>query len=137
MDTAQNLLAVAYAISHDNYPLDEKSYIELLTLDGDSVHPQAAGPILITSDLWVPRRRETPCSKLEGFGRHIAFLYFVPLFDGTESTIDSSFAFKWWLEIWDWQHSTSSNGILSGPIVLDLDDDSSIQLRTCPSHRSC
>ncbi|KAG1851970.1 hypothetical protein F4604DRAFT_1303676 [Suillus subluteus] len=124
MDAAQNLLAIACAVRDDNYPSDEDSYIELLTLDGGSVHPQAAGPILFMSSLWLPRSREnfeTPCSKLEGFGRHIAFLRFEPLFAGT----DSSFAFKWRLDIWDWQHSTSSNSILSGPIVLDLDYDGS------------
>ncbi|KAG2343005.1 hypothetical protein BDR05DRAFT_989989 [Suillus weaverae] len=124
MDPAQNLLAIAYAIRDDNYPSDEESYIELLTLDGDGAHPQAAGRTLFMSDLWLPRSREnfvTQCSKLEGFGRHIAFLRFVPLFDGT----GSSFASIWWLQIWDWHNSTSSNSILSGPIVLDLDSDRS------------
>jgi hypothetical protein len=108
MDAAQNLLAIAYAIRNDSYPSDEESYIELLTLDGDGTHPQAAGRTLFMSDLWLPRSRDdfvTPCSKLECFGRHIAFLRLVPLFDGT----DSSFASIWWLQIWDWQHSTSSN----------------------------
>jgi hypothetical protein len=107
MDPAQNLLAIAYSIGNDNYPSDEKSYIELLTLDGDGTHPRAAGRMLIAFDLWLPRSREgfsIQNSKLEGFGRHIAFLRFVPWFDGT----GSSSAAMWWLHIWDWQRSTSS-----------------------------
>ncbi|KAG2105750.1 uncharacterized protein F5147DRAFT_775078 [Suillus discolor] len=125
MDPAQNLLAIAYAISGDNYPYDEESYIELLTLDGDGVHPQAAGRTLFMSDLWLPGRRENFvrwCSKLEGFEKYIAFLRFAPLFEHTGSSVYS----KWCLHIWDWQHSTSSNSILSGSTTLDLDSDRSI-----------
>ncbi|KAG2069584.1 hypothetical protein BDR04DRAFT_1143262 [Suillus decipiens] len=104
---AQNLLAIAHSIRIDNYPSDEDSYIELLTLDGDGTHTQAAGRTLFMPDLWLPRNRQSfeTCSKLEGFGRHIAFLRFVPLLDDTDSPCVS----KWWLQIWDWQYSTSSN----------------------------
>ncbi|KAG1862418.1 hypothetical protein C8R48DRAFT_834090 [Suillus tomentosus] len=125
MDPAQNLLAIAYAISGDNYPYDEESYIELLTLDGDGVHPQAAGRTLFMSDLWLPEGRENFvrwCSKLEGFEKYIAFLRFAPLFDVTGSSVYS----KWCLHIWDWQHSTSSNSMLSGSTTLDLDFGRSI-----------
>ncbi|KAG1729274.1 hypothetical protein EDB19DRAFT_1913464 [Suillus lakei] len=47
----------------------------------------------------------------------MAFLRSVPLFDCAGPSVASI----WWLQIWDWQHSTSSNSILSGPIVLDSD----------------
>lgn len=107
VDAAQNLLAIAYSIRNDNYPFDEESYIELLTLDGDGTHTQAAGRTLFMPDLWLPRDRQSfeTCSKLEGLGRHIAFLRFVPLLDDTNLPCVS----KWWLQIWDWQYSTSSN----------------------------
>ncbi|KAG2156894.1 uncharacterized protein EDB93DRAFT_1101306 [Suillus bovinus] len=119
MDQAQNLLAIAYAIEVDNYPSDEESYIELLTLDGDSVHPQAAGRTLFMSTFWLPRRREIP-SKLEIFGRHIAFLRFIPLFDDTGSSLASI----WWLQIWDWQYSTLSNVSINQNQLTDLTVDS-------------
>lgn len=123
MDPVQNLLAIAYSIEDAEYPFDEVSYIDLLTLDGDDTHPQAAGRTLFMLDLWLPRSREdfaTRWSKLEGFGRHIAFLRFQPLFD----TTGSSFASQWWLQIWDWQHSTSTNVSIGQNLLKDLIVDS-------------
>ncbi|KAG1720375.1 hypothetical protein EDB19DRAFT_574862 [Suillus lakei] len=118
MDPVQNLLAIAYVTVTRDVDLmsDEEYYIDLVALDGDGTHPQAAGRTLFLSDL--PKRENfiTKSTKIEVFGRHIA----LRLFDN--QPLAPSLASRWWLQIWDWQHSTTSNSILSGPI-LDPDFD--------------
>ncbi|KAG2107429.1 uncharacterized protein F5147DRAFT_653303 [Suillus discolor] len=59
MDPAQNLIAVAYVVDHKTV------YINLGTLDGDGVHPQAAGERLFLSDD-SETRSETRSAKLKG-----------------------------------------------------------------------
>ncbi|KAG1880146.1 hypothetical protein F4604DRAFT_520779 [Suillus subluteus] len=117
MDPAQNLIATAYAVTDDTLQLNEETlYIDLRVLDSDGVHPHAAGRTLFLS---VPPASKDKClvtesAKLKGFGRHIALrCSFVYPFEGT-----------WQLHIWDWQHSTTSNSVLSGtsfsPIQIDF-----------------
>ncbi|KAG1819907.1 hypothetical protein EV424DRAFT_1644688 [Suillus variegatus] len=100
MDPAQNLIAVAYVVDHKTV------YINLGALDGDGVHPQAAGERLFLSDDWEirfqPRR-----TKLKGFGRHIAFSRRWD--DGNRTSLDR----VWQLHIWDWKYSTTSSSILA------------------------
>ncbi|KAG2343506.1 hypothetical protein BDR05DRAFT_301180 [Suillus weaverae] len=95
---------------------DKEYYIDLLALDGDGAHPQAAGRTLFLSDLPGRENFITKSTKIEGLGRHIA----LRLFD--DQLRSPSSRSRWWLQIWDWQHSTMSNSILSGPI-LDPDFD--------------
>ncbi|KAG1794798.1 uncharacterized protein HD556DRAFT_1367175 [Suillus plorans] len=113
MDPVQNLLAIVYVtvVRNGGLVYDEAYYIDLVALDGDCTHPQAAGRTLFLSDL--PKRKNfvTKSTKIEGFGRHIA----LRLFD--DQLRIPSFTSRWWLQIWDWQHSTTSKCILSGPIV--------------------
>ncbi|KAG2120194.1 hypothetical protein BD769DRAFT_1020259 [Suillus cothurnatus] len=119
IDPVQNLLAIVYVtvIRNGGMVSDEDYYIDLVALDGDGAHPQAAGRTLLLSDF--PRRQNfiTKTTKVEGLGRHIA----LRLFDDESRT--PSIASRWWLQIWDWQHSTTSHSILSGPIIdPDLDE---------------
>jgi len=56
MDPAQNLIATAYATTHDHSDWQSHSsnanlYIGLTTLDVDGIHPQAAGTVLFLSGL--------------------------------------------------------------------------------------
>ncbi|KAG1848962.1 hypothetical protein DFJ58DRAFT_746739 [Suillus subalutaceus] len=113
IDPVQNLLAIVYVtvIGNGNMVYDEDYYIDLVALDGDGAHPQAAGRTLFLSDLPTHEDFITKSTKIEGFGRHIA----LRLFDDQPCT--PTFASRWWLQIWDWQHSTTSNSILSGPII--------------------
>ncbi|KAG2068131.1 hypothetical protein BDR04DRAFT_791568 [Suillus decipiens] len=105
IDPAQNLLAIVYVtvIRNGNLVSDEDYYIDLLALDGDVTHPQAAGRTLFISDL--PNRENLIAmgTKIEVLGKYIAFR----LFDYQPHTPSSTS--KWWLQIWDWQHSTTSN----------------------------
>ncbi|KAG1843368.1 hypothetical protein DFJ58DRAFT_731660 [Suillus subalutaceus] len=104
MDPVQNLIAVAYFF-------DDTVYISLGALDSDGVHPQAAGERLILSDN-SENPPETIAAKLIGLGRHIALW----------RTLDnSSLDEQWQLQIWDWQHSTTSGSILSGTSDSPLD----------------
>ncbi|KAG1814697.1 uncharacterized protein BJ212DRAFT_347695 [Suillus subaureus] len=113
IDPVQNLLAIAYVtvIRNGNMVYDEEYYIDLIALDGDGTHPQAAGRTLFLSDLPTRENFITKSTKIEGFGRYIA----LRLFDDQSRT--PAFTSRWWLQIWDWQHSTTSNSILSGPII--------------------
>ncbi|KAG1903082.1 uncharacterized protein F5891DRAFT_1185724 [Suillus fuscotomentosus] len=111
IDPAQNLIAIAYRTDDDDY-LDSLSwpdrpfYIDLKALDGDGVHPQAAGQTLFLSEL---DDCQDSSFKLQGLGRHIA--------------IQCGFCGMWWLQIWDWQHSTTSNSIISYTSSDDSDED--------------
>ncbi|KAG2343512.1 hypothetical protein BDR05DRAFT_1059691 [Suillus weaverae] len=105
IDPAQNLIATAYAVTGDTLQSNEETlYIDLKVLDSDSVHPHAAGQILLLSMLPVSKDRclVTENAKLKGFGRHIALRCSIVLEK------------LWQLHIWDWQHSTTSNSVLSG-----------------------
>jgi hypothetical protein len=92
MDLAQNLIVVVYLV-------DETLYIDLRALDGDGVHPQAAGPRLFLSELqgYDAHHIDTESANLKGWGRHIALRRIAPSIN------------QWQLQIWDWQHSTTSN----------------------------
>ncbi|KAG2049309.1 hypothetical protein BDR06DRAFT_1023962 [Suillus hirtellus] len=105
MDPAQNLLAVAYVV-------DRKAvYINLGALDGDGVHPQAAGERLFLSDD-SENRFETIMAKLKGFGRHIALS--CHLHNENRNRLNEV---MWQLQIWDWKYSTTSSSILSGAVL--------------------
>ncbi|KAG1727726.1 hypothetical protein EDB19DRAFT_189337 [Suillus lakei] len=105
MDPAQNLVAVVYIVRGT-------VYIDLRALDCDDVHPQAAGETLLLPD--DPENRgETVSAKLKGFGRHIAL--WRRLDDPTWTTFKDD---KWQLQLWDWQHSTTSSSVLDG-VILD------------------
>jgi hypothetical protein len=106
VDPAQNLVAAAYfAITNDLQFSNESFYIDLRTLDIDGVHPQAAGPILSLSAL--PESENGGFSvlmslELKGLGKHIA----LRMICGTgNNTSQDTFV----LQIWDWQHSTTSS----------------------------
>ncbi|KAG2105789.1 uncharacterized protein F5147DRAFT_701915 [Suillus discolor] len=103
IDPAQNLIAIAYHTDDHDYlnslswP-DRPFYVDLKALDEDGVHPQAAGQTLFLS---LSKLHECQVStlKLQGHGRHIA--------------IQCDLAGTWWSQIWDWQHSTTSNSVIS------------------------
>jgi hypothetical protein len=103
MDPAQNLIATAY-VDDD---IDEvRVFLGTLNEDGD--HPEAAGRMLIQSAVAMPGDEEDNYESekvsLKGFGRHIAAQrcrIFGIDGGGTECT--------WWLQIWDWRYSTTSN----------------------------
>lgn len=114
MDPAQNLIAIAYCVIQfpdeniDTLEHDERFFIELGALDGDGVHPKAAGRTLYLSEL--PGREGDhslllDSLKLEGMGRHIA------LRRSLTSSDSNMFPYEkiWSLHIWDWQESTTSN----------------------------
>ncbi|KAG1720381.1 hypothetical protein EDB19DRAFT_2044652 [Suillus lakei] len=107
MDPAQNLIAVVYAVDNDTLQSnDETIYIDLRALDSDNVHPQAAGRTLFLSLLPASKDEHmiTGGAKLRGLGRHIDL----------RRSFTYPFEEMWQLQIWDWQHSTTSNSVLSG-----------------------
>ncbi|KAG2156197.1 hypothetical protein DEU56DRAFT_906368 [Suillus clintonianus] len=122
MDPAQNLIAIAYVITEGVcQPGGVRFFIELNALDGGGVHPQAAGRTLFMSG--PPQceniRFEINSGKLKGFGRRIA-LWCSLRFNGA-----GSYTFNrtmWWLQIWDWQHSTTSISVLSDTFNSVPDD---------------
>ncbi|KAG1819887.1 hypothetical protein EV424DRAFT_916548 [Suillus variegatus] len=89
MDPAQNLFGIMYIVDNMAYR------IYLTTLDDGHVHTYAAGPAL---DLELSVYAFDV--KLECYGRHIA------LWRDCET---SRFSQTWHLQIWDWQHSTTSS----------------------------
>ncbi|KAG1781173.1 hypothetical protein EV702DRAFT_1193355 [Suillus placidus] len=116
MDPEQNLIAAAYDIIGGS-----GVYIDLLALDGDGIHPQAAGMLIISSGL--PRCQnmdfedidsdsETEKNwRLESLGRHVALWH-----HELPESLDDSDTLLWWLQIWDWQDSTMSNCVLSSTV---------------------
>ncbi|KAG1728455.1 hypothetical protein EDB19DRAFT_160654 [Suillus lakei] len=109
MDPAQNLIAIAYIILSGWLEGSHSIYIDLGVLDGDGVHPQAAGRTLFLSN--TGSRDDILASDnlmLDIFGRHIAFRH--DRFNEEDQEI-------WWLQIWDWQHSTTSSCVLSDTII--------------------
>ncbi|KAG1809463.1 hypothetical protein EV424DRAFT_1350025 [Suillus variegatus] len=111
MDPAQNLIAIAYAVSR-NILQEGRFYVDLRALDGDGIHPQAAGQTLLLSVLTAQDSHDTftvtENPRLKGFGRYLA-LQCSPMFDDPTNTS----RVIWWLQLWDWQHSTTSNCNLS------------------------
>ncbi|KAG2037062.1 hypothetical protein BDR03DRAFT_958455 [Suillus americanus] len=112
MDPTQNLIAIAYTVNNDTLQ-EGRFYVELRALDGDHIHPQAAGQTLFLSVLTAQDNHDwftiTEVLKIKVLGRHLA-LQCSPVFDdpvGTTSRV------IWWLQLWDWQHSTTSNCNLS------------------------
>lgn len=109
MDPSQNLIAVAYATVDDHFQWDdERLYIDLGTLDGGGIHPQAVGRTLFRSELpgiQSGDRISTDLGKLKlkCFGRHIA------LWRSLKITCECFHERLWELQIWDWQHSTTSS----------------------------
>ncbi|KAG1852729.1 hypothetical protein F4604DRAFT_1295360 [Suillus subluteus] len=109
MDPAQNLKAVVYKVDHES---DETLYIDLEALDRDSAHPHAAERTLYLSAPpgYDDNRVQTTSAKLRGFGRHIALQRSVEVAVGHGVGIYHEN--MWQLQIWDWQHSTTSNSVL-------------------------
>ncbi|KAG1751112.1 hypothetical protein EDB19DRAFT_1274303 [Suillus lakei] len=113
MDPAQNLIAVAYAITVDHLQSgNENFYFEIGALDGGDIYPQAAGQIFFLSELpgYEDSFIETDPNniKLKGFGRHIAFWRTLHINDFNADIHD-----LWELQIWDWQCSATSSVSLS------------------------
>ncbi|KAG1905120.1 uncharacterized protein F5891DRAFT_1010994 [Suillus fuscotomentosus] len=100
---SQNLIAVAYVVDHKTV------YINLGALDGDGIHPQAAGERLFLSD-YSENRFETTMARLKCFGRHIA------LSRCSDNEDRTSLDQVWQLQIWDWKYSTTSGSILRGAV---------------------
>ncbi|KAG1822734.1 uncharacterized protein BJ212DRAFT_1477149 [Suillus subaureus] len=113
MDPMQNLIAIAYATVDDHFQWnDERIYIDLGTLDGGGIHPQAVGRTLFRSELpGIQSGTRTSTNlgklKLKYFGRHIALWHSRQI---TSEYLDERL---WELQIWDWQHSTTSSSFLS------------------------
>jgi hypothetical protein len=107
MDPTQNLIAIAYGVNDDTLQ-EGRFYVDLRTLDGDGIHSQAAGQTLFLSVHTAQDSHDlftiTEDLKLKVFGRHLA-LQCSPMFDDLVSTSRVT----WWLQLWDWQHSTTSN----------------------------
>ena len=106
INPGQNLVAIAYVTTLQS---GDPIHICIRALDGfDGVHPKAAGQKLILSEL--PRHCDmdshivTENVTLDSFGRHIALRGTLVVGDA-----DSTIIYSWWLQIWDWQHSTTSN----------------------------
>jgi hypothetical protein len=100
IDPRQNLVAVAYNITGRS-----GGYIDLLALDGDGSHPHAVGPTLSTAPALSGCQniiQTLESWRLDGLGKHIALWRFL-LFESDSHKI------LWQLQIWDWQHSTTSN----------------------------
>ncbi|KAG1748784.1 hypothetical protein EDD22DRAFT_958112 [Suillus occidentalis] len=100
MDPTQKLATVYHVIDVSDI------YIDLLPLDRDGVHPHAAGPTLFMSP-GLPTGRHQDIRwkadewKLEGLGKYIALRHSLALHHPNRVL--------WWLQIWDWQHSTTSD----------------------------
>ncbi|KAG1843360.1 hypothetical protein DFJ58DRAFT_747905 [Suillus subalutaceus] len=110
MDPAQNLFVIVYDVNNT-------TNIYLATLDDGRVHPHAAGPALV---LGLPEYLPgySTRAKLKCYGRHIALRrrYSYINIAGT-STV------QWQLQIWDWQHSTTSSSILCGILYEPFFDE--------------
>ncbi|KAG1758148.1 hypothetical protein EDD22DRAFT_1000165 [Suillus occidentalis] len=117
---SQNLIAIAYGVNDDTFQ-EGRFCVDLRTLDGDGIHPQATGQTLFLSvhtaqdnhDLFTVMED----LQLKGFGRHLA-LQCCPVFND----VVSAPRVPWWLQLWDWQHSTRSNSNLSDMMVLQSID---------------
>lgn len=112
MDPTQNLIAIAYATVDDQFQWDDENIcIDLGILDGGGIHPQAAGRTLFPSELPGIQNGDRTSTdlgklKLKCFGRHIA------LWHSRQIIREDSDQKLWGLQIWDWQHSTTSKSVL-------------------------
>lgn len=99
MDPAQNLIAIAYGVNNDTFQ-EGRFYVDLRTLDGDGIHPQAAGQTLFLSAHTAQDNHDlltvTEDLKLKGLGRHLA-LQCCPVFNDVVSTP----RVPWWVQLWD------------------------------------
>ncbi|KAG2156916.1 uncharacterized protein EDB93DRAFT_1126489 [Suillus bovinus] len=119
MDPAQNLIAIACMIADESPGMDSdgmRLYIDIGVLDGDGdVHPEAAGKTLFLSGL--PTCEDGLYTienwKLEGLGKHIAFRRSLLVHEGGYKFGEEI----WFLQIWDWKHSTTSSCVLSDTII--------------------
>ncbi|KAG2121430.1 hypothetical protein DEU56DRAFT_95585 [Suillus clintonianus] len=113
MNPAQNLIAVVYRIVDD-----ERLYIQLRALYSDSDHSQAAGRTLFPSGLpgydneWIN-------ATLKGCGRHIALQCWLMV---EADALGDYSKCVWQLQIWEWQHSTTSSSTLSGILLNPVVD---------------
>lgn len=109
MDPAQNLIAVAYAITADDLQSGNESfYVDIGTLNGGGIHPKAAGQTLLLLDLGYENgliETDPEFFKLKGLGRHVAFWRSLLVSDTTSTHVCSLRE----LQIWDWRRSTTSN----------------------------
>ncbi|KAG1775234.1 hypothetical protein EV702DRAFT_1269576 [Suillus placidus] len=125
MDPVQNLIAIVYSVAdeYDHLESEKMVSIDLRALDGDSIHPKAAGRTLIVSGP-APcdnvNRIKTTFAKLKGCGRHIALQRTLEL-DGRNRNYPRPA--QWQLQIWDWQNSLVSNSVLSDTIPHLMYDD--------------
>ncbi|KAG2035046.1 hypothetical protein BDR03DRAFT_548214 [Suillus americanus] len=111
IDLRQNLIAVLSYV--DDEP--ETFYIDLRALDSGGIHPQAAGQTLVLSDLLENDDDDlikTTEMSIKGCGRHIALErpYVVSVEDEDGERISREWVVQ--LQIWDWQHSTTSCSVL-------------------------
>ncbi|KAG2341822.1 hypothetical protein BDR05DRAFT_964870 [Suillus weaverae] len=119
MDPVQNLIAIVYSVD-DHLQSEKMVSIDLRALDGDSIHPKAAGRTLIVSGpagYDNVNRIETTFARLKGCGRRIALQRTLDV-DGTRRYPKRA----WQLQIWDWQNSTVSNSVLSDTIPSPAHD---------------
>ncbi|KAG1774430.1 hypothetical protein EV702DRAFT_1241167 [Suillus placidus] len=96
MDPAQNLIVITHAIGGGPevaWLPEVALYVDLEALDGGGVHPQAAGPRLFLRGL-------------PGYEDHIIQT------ESSRNFIRVDVA----AQIWDWQHSTTSNSVLAGTL---------------------
>ncbi|KAG2133263.1 uncharacterized protein EDB93DRAFT_888444 [Suillus bovinus] len=117
MDPAQNLIAIVYYAAHENDPFGGAVYIDLKTLDGDGVHPQAAGPTLLLSE---PSIFVETSTKLKCWGRHIALQRSFCMTPDYGRSRDRK---EWKLQIWDWQNSTTSRSVLGDIAVYPSENN--------------
>ncbi|KAG1855343.1 hypothetical protein DFJ58DRAFT_880858 [Suillus subalutaceus] len=115
IDPGQNLIAVLYYVDDES----ETFYIDLRVLDSGGVHPRAAGWTLFLSDLPEDDDDdliETTGTSLKGCGRHIALqrVYVTSVEDEDGEGISREHMLQ--LQIWDWQHSTTSSSVLNDVI---------------------
>ncbi|KAG1748677.1 hypothetical protein EDB19DRAFT_1683078 [Suillus lakei] len=111
MYPAQNLIAIAYAICHGT-SRETIVHVDLRVLDGDGIHPETAGQTLFLPTAAAQCVESAIAqSQLKGLGKHIALLrYSMDYMYGTAGS--TTYRFRWWLQLWDWQQSTTSNSNL-------------------------
>ncbi|KAG2121426.1 hypothetical protein DEU56DRAFT_927422 [Suillus clintonianus] len=113
MDPAQNLIASAYVIYVDNaepgHLARETLHVDLIPLDG-SIPLQAAGRTLIGLPENENEITRTSMAKLKDYGKYIALYRKVEVYSTSELYTSCP---RWKLQIWDRQHSTTSNSVLS------------------------
>ncbi|KAG2151234.1 uncharacterized protein EDB93DRAFT_305364 [Suillus bovinus] len=117
MDPAQNLIAVAYYVTHENdFESYEAVYVDLRTLDSDGIHPQAAGRTLLLSEssVYEDATVETTRAKLKCYGKHIALQRSLVI---TPDDRRNHYTQRTEWQIWDWQNSAISRSVLNGDIV--------------------